>query len=273
VIEWAERALRSSGAEFHPQILAQAHYLLGAGHMLAGHPLVKVEDHLVQAASLAADNNLPEVSASSQFELGNLLAQRGDLANALKAFERTIALAQAAGARFLEIVGHNNLAYHAHLMGDLTMARQHIQVALSLADMDSIFLPRQYLYSTRGEIALAEGELDEAERWFRRALAEADRHGNRLQAANIRANLGLVARARGDLDEALVELEAARRAAADVTARHLQIQIDLWLAELYLQRGEQTASREALARAEERLAGSERRGLETWAAQVRAALR
>jgi ATP/maltotriose-dependent transcriptional regulator MalT len=83
----------------------------------------------------------------------------------------------------------------------------------------------------------------------------------------------LVARARGGLDEALVELEAARRAAADVTARHLQIQIDLWLAELYLQRGEQTAAREALARAEERLAGSERRGLETWAAQVRAALR
>ena len=37
------------------------------------------------------------------------------------------------------------------------------------------------------------------------------------------------------------------------TPSHLQTQIDLWLAELHLQRGEQTAAKEALTRAEARL--------------------
>lgn len=57
------------------------------------------------------------------------------------------------------------------------------------------------------------------------------------------------------------------------TGSHLQTQADLWLAELHLQRGERAAAEEALTRAETRLAGSERQGLQTWARQVRAALR
>jgi ATP/maltotriose-dependent transcriptional regulator MalT len=120
---------------------------------------------------------------------------------------------------------------------------------------------------------LAEGQLDEAESWFKRGLVEAENYDNQRQAANIRANLGLVAQARGDLDGALMGLEAARRAATAITAPHLQIQIDLWLAELYLQREEQAAAREALARAEVGLVSGERRGLQAWAERVRAQLR
>ncbi len=272
VIHWVNRALSDFGAQFGPEALARAYYLLGAGQVQAGGSLEEAGTHLEKAASLSDENNLLEMSARSRFELGNLLAQQGDLAGALGAFEKTLVLAQVVGARFLEILGHNNLAYHAHLAGDLDTAREHIQAGLALAEAHGLFIPRQYLYSTRGEIALAEGQPDEAEGWFRRGLEEAEKNNNRLQAANIRANLGLAARARGDLDEALVLLDEAQRAAAAISAPHLQTQIDLWLAELYLQRGERAAAREALARAEGRLAGSERRGLRSWAERVRAKL-
>jgi tetratricopeptide (TPR) repeat protein len=272
VIHWVNRALADFGAQFDPEAQARAYYLLGAGQVQAGTPLEEAGTHLEKAASLSDENNLPEMAARSRFELGNLLAQRGDLAGALGAFEKTLALAQVAGARFLEILGHNNLAYHAHLAGDLDTAREHIQAGLALAEAHGLFIPRQYLYSTRGEIALAEGQPDEAQDWFRRGLVEAEKNNNQLMAANIRANLGLAARAQGNLDRALIRLEEAQHAAAAISAPHLQTQIDLWLAELHLQRGERAAARAALARADGRLAGSERRGLQIWAEQVRAAL-
>jgi tetratricopeptide (TPR) repeat protein len=269
VIQWAERALPNVDAKRYPEACARVHYLLGAGSLISGRSLAEAEAHLLKAIDLAAENDLPEIAARSRLELGNLLAQRGDLTHALGAFEETIMLARTARERLLEILGHNNLAYHAQLAGDLATAREHIQTGLALAEARSFFLPRQYLYSTRGEIALAEGLPDEAEVWFKRALAEAEKYGNQLQAANIRANLGLVARARGDLEQALDLLETAQSAVAATSAARLQTQVDLWLAELHLQRGERAAAEESLTQAEARLAGGERRGLQAWAKRVR----
>jgi Tfp pilus assembly protein PilF len=156
------------------------------------------------------------------------------------------------------------------LAGNLATAQQHIEQGLELAETHSLFLPRQYLFSTRGEIALTEGELIEARDWFRQALAEADRNGNRPQAANIRANLGLVAREQNQIDEALMLPVAARRSIADLTETHLQTQVDLWLAELHLRRGERVAAEESVKRAETRLAGTkDRAGLQAWTQRVR----
>jgi ATP/maltotriose-dependent transcriptional regulator MalT len=156
------------------------------------------------------------------------------------------------------LLGHNNMAYHAQLAGNLPAAHRHIEAGLKLADAHSLFFPRQYLYSTRGEVALAEGQPAEAETWFRQALTEAEQHQNQALAVNIRANLGAATRDLGKLDEALLLLETARRDAAALVLPYLQTQIDLWLAELYLERGEHAAAREALARALADLSGSER---------------
>ncbi len=118
-------------------------------------------------------------------------------------------------------------------------------------------------------MALAEGALDEAESWLNRALTEAQNSRNQLQTANIHAKLGLVARQHGDLDLALKYLTQAYHALTNEGATHLQTQIDLWLAELHLERGEPSAAEEALSSAEERLSGSERKGLQAWARRVR----
>ncbi len=182
----------------------------------------------------------------------------------------SIALGAAAADDFQVILSLNNAAYHALLDGDRLAAHEHIKQGLARAESRALRVPLQYLYSTRGEIALAEEQFDDAALWFNRALHEAERNENAAHVANTHMNLGLVARARGDLDEALVLLNRARGEAARLPAQHLQIHIELHLAELFLQRGERAAAQESLKRAEALLANGERRQLREQLQQLRA---
>jgi len=250
-------------------VRVRTEFMLGAGLQASGRSLAEAERHLLSAIRLATDAQLPTLLGPSKFELGNVRAQRGDLAGALAAFRQAIADARASGGHMQEVLGHNNAAYHALLASDLAAAHTHITTGLALAETYGVRVLNQWLYSTRGELALAEGQWAEAEAWFTRGMAEAKRYGNRSQLATYRANLGLAARGRGDRDGAMMLLEQARQRAAALMAPHLQSQIDLWLAEVYVERGEHTAALEALTRAERRLAGAEQRRLQTWAAQVR----
>lgn len=286
-VRWAEQGLRHLGhptgpaavhtpaeslspqpveeARLDPSAHASAHLLLGSGLLGSGHRPAELAEHLTAAARLAAEYHLPQVAANSRFLLGNFLAERGDLAGAIEAFRDSIRLAQTANDQYLEVLAHNNTAYHALLAGDLAAARTHIETALALAEARALIVPLQYLYGTRGELALAEGKWAEAESWFQRGLAEAEKHHNFEHIANYQAKLSRAARSRGDLDNALILLEQARETTRPLAAPHLQIQLELWLAELYLERGERAAAAAALARAETRLAGGERRRLQAWA--------
>jgi tetratricopeptide (TPR) repeat protein len=269
-VYWARQALEYLDPADDPESQARLHHLLGAAALRLNRTLAEAERHLARAAELTTEHDLAEIGALNSLELGNLLAQRGELPQALQKYRDMISAAQASGNVMQEVLGHKNLAYHAMLAGDPAAAQQHIEQGLELAETHSLFLSRQYLFSTRGEIALAEGELAEARDWFRQALAEAERNGNRPQVANIRANLGLVAREQDQLDEALMLLINARDSIADLTETHLQTQIDLWLAELHLRRGKRVAAEESLRRAEIRLAGSkDRAGLQAWTQRVR----
>ncbi|HBY97824.1 MAG TPA: hypothetical protein DEP84_28435 [Chloroflexi bacterium] len=269
VVGWVQQGLAFLDVEADPAAHAQAHFLLATARLVTEPSLGEAEVHLAEAVRLASEHDLIDMAARSRFELGNLLAQRGDLAGALQAFRDSIALARAAGNQLQEILGHNNTAYHALLAGDLAAAQEHIETGLALAEARALRLPLVWLYSTRGEIALAEKEWAEAEEWFNRGVAEAERRGNLNQVANYQANLGLAARGRGDLDGALMLLEAARASVERLTAPHLQTQIDLWLVELYLERGEDAAAKQALTRAEVRLVGGERARLQAWVEQLR----
>lgn len=266
---WMEKSLTYLDPGADPEAHALAHFLLGASRLDAGQSLAQSEKELNEAVRLAAENNLVEIGSRSRFILGNVLAQRGDLTGALQAFRDSITLAQAAGNPYQEVLGHNNTAYHALLAGDLAAAHKHVEAGLTLAETRALHLPLQYLYSTRGEIALAEQQWADAEGWFKRALAEAERNGNVQQATNILANLGLVARGRGDSDQALALLETACRSAEKLTAPYLQMQIDLWLAELFLERGERAAADEALRRAQTRPAAEQYARLWAWAGRLR----
>lgn len=273
VVRWAERSLEYLDAAADPAAHAHAHYLFGAGRLReGGAALAEADRHLAEAAQLAAAHGAAWIAALSRFELGNLLAERGDLQAAISVYEESISLSEAAGNPNQQVLSHNNAAYHAMLAGELQRAHRHIGAALALAERLDLRLPLQYLYSTRGEIALAEERWAEAESWFRRSLAEAEAAGNVEQGAKCRANLALAARGRGDLSEALHLLEEATTLAAPLTARYLQAQIDLWLGEVRLALGDHRAARTALAQAEARLADGEYRRLIEWAARLRMAL-
>ncbi|MCL4393946.1 MAG: AAA family ATPase, partial [Chloroflexi bacterium] len=225
---WIEQGIALMDEEGDVESHAMAHYLLGSS------PGDDAEMHLSRAFDHARENNLPELAARSRFALGTLLAERGELERAIHAYRESIELAQTAGDEYAELLGYNNLAYHLLLAGDVNAARENVDRALALAGERAIRLPLQYLYSTRGEIALAERQWDQAESWFKRAVSEAEANGNSEQAAGGFANLGLAAQGRGDLDEALMLLESARDMADKLDAPHFNIRIALSLAELYL---------------------------------------
>jgi hypothetical protein len=140
---------------------------------------------------------------------------------------------------------------------------------LHLADERTLTVTYQWLYSTRGEIALAERDWATAEAWFRRGLPEAERHTNPEMAATYRANLGLAAQGRGDLDSALALLTSASVALTDA---HQRARLDLCLAELHLERGEPALADRALSLAETQLADGERLALRGWAQRLRQGL-
>lgn len=196
VLHWAERGLGYLDGAADPETQALAFHVIGAARLHAGHPPEEVERYHTDAARLAEAHHLPAIAARSRFGLGNVAAQRGDLVGALQAFCEAIKLAQAAGDHFHEILGHNNVAYHALLLGDLITAHEQIEIGLALAEARALYIVRQWLYSTRGQIALAEKRWDEAKDWFRRGLAEAERHANPEMTASYHANLERVGQGR-----------------------------------------------------------------------------
>jgi uncharacterized protein HemY len=154
-------------------------------------------------------------------------------------------------------------------LGNVTAAHEHLQTGLALADARSLSVTYQWLFSTGGEIALAEKDWEAAASWFRRGLPEAERNNNAEMLATYRANLGLAAWGRAALDDALAWLTHARAAAPDSYQR---IQVDLWLTELHLDRGEPASARATLERAEASLVDHERQGLKSRAEGLRARL-
>ncbi len=238
LMRWATRSLEFLDADRDPVAHARAHFLLGAAGLRLGGPgLAEARSHLAEASRLAEEHAATDIALLSRFELGNLLAEAGDLPAAVAMYQEVAAAAAAVADPHRQVLGHNNAAYHAMLMDDLATAHRHLAAATALAEAHDLRLARQYPFSTAGEIALAEARWDEAEAWFRRSLAEAESHGNLEHSAKCHANLALAARGRGDLDAAVVLLEQARRLAEPLAARFLQIQINLWLAETCLARG------------------------------------
>src|SRR5207248_10804151 len=97
------------------------------------------------------------------------------------------------------ILSRNNLAYHMHLLqpGDpaaLAYAEEGLRLAQEYGNLGVM----TYLYSTKGEIALAQGDPAAAEQSFKQGLSLAERLNMPERVAGLTANLGLVAQARGE---------------------------------------------------------------------------
>lgn len=188
--------------------------------------------HLQRAMSQPNAVPSAEQQAQIQFELGGIAAQQGDLSQALEHYHAALLIAET-GPTIVQyrILALNNLAYHHMLQGN-SLALDYAMRGLELAQEYGLIGLQVYLYSTLGEIALAEHNLDEAERQWNTGLALAERLNIRERVAGITANLGLLAIQRGQPARAIHRLAGAQAQADTLRLNHLSALIRIWLAPL-----------------------------------------
>ncbi len=232
VIALAEQVRGSSRQES----AATAELLWGTALSSEGGALESAASHLRLAQEHWQQDPGADLSAiaQTQFELGNVVAQQGDIPQAVAYYRQALETATQARADYAleqRILALNNLAYHLHLLGD-TSAKEYAQAGLKLAQEKGVLGLQAYLYSTLGELSLAAGDLAEAEAYFQEGLELAQRFSVHERVAGLSANLGLVAIRRGETALAIHRLSTALGQADALGARHLAVQVRLWLAPL-----------------------------------------
>jgi DNA-binding SARP family transcriptional activator len=231
----AARELRESGP---PEMAACAEFLWGASLVVeSAHP-VEAERHLREAWLQLQEQPLPFASQVTplqiQYSLAGAFGQQGRSREAVEQFREVLGrLERGEGTldTLRNIMLLNNLAYHLHLLGDPS-AGEYIQKGIRLAQERGSLSHLPYLYSTSGEIALARGDLDAAEKNFRDGLVLARQIPIPERVAGMSANLGLVARARGDLQLAREWLQTALSLVGPLGNHHLEVRIRIALAPL-----------------------------------------
>jgi tetratricopeptide (TPR) repeat protein len=228
----------------HPDatIRGAAQFMWGASLSLEGLDLDEAARHLAMSLDELKDASISASElqvAHVEFELGNIAAQQGRLAEAIAHYQQTLALSRPNkrseqendDALRTHILAHNNIAYHLHLMGD-PRAGTYLEQAIAMARDKGMLTVFAFLLSTQGEIALAQEDFAGAEIAFTHALAHAQRLNQPERVAGITANLGRLAQARGQSELAIHRLSTALSQADTVSSRFLAAQIRLWLAPL-----------------------------------------
>jgi tetratricopeptide (TPR) repeat protein len=221
-----------------------AEFLWGTALSLEGADLQSAAAHLQAAEAICCDlsgaqadkpsSADPSYLARIRFELGSVAAQQGDLERAVELYRQAMLVAcetKSDATITWCILAHNNLAYHLHLLKD-PGAELFALEGLQLAEEYGLFGQQPYLFSTLGEIALARGQLEQAEKSFNRGLVLAERLTLEERIAGLTANLGLVALQQGKTDLAIQRLSSALKKAEAISTLHLAARIQLWLAPL-----------------------------------------
>jgi tetratricopeptide (TPR) repeat protein len=220
-----------------PQSAPEAEFIWGSALSIEGADLQGAADHLGKAGELLrAQGEGADLAmcAAVSFELGSIAAQQGDLDAAIAHYHTTLAIAQNIqldAPRPFDILAYNNLAYHLLLQGD-DSARGYAETGLELARQKGALMFLPFLLSTRGEIALAEEDLETAAKLFTEGLALAERLNLPERIAGLTANLGLVAMRRDETTRAIYLLSTALAQADALGTQHLAAQIRLWLVPL-----------------------------------------
>ncbi len=231
-IEQARQVLKSGDKRY----LVRAELIWGTALSIEGADLSQAKHHLLEALREWEESGSHELFplGQIQFELGSLTAQQGDLEQAVNYYREALAVVNQAGGEEmdeLKVLVLNNLAFHLHLLDDQT-AKAYAEAGLTLSQEKGLIGMQTYLFSTTGEIELAAGNLDIAEKYFFEGLNIAERLAVQERIAGLNANLGLVAIARQQPSVAIYRLSKALGLADLLGTQHLAAQIRLWLAPL-----------------------------------------
>jgi predicted ATPase/DNA-binding SARP family transcriptional activator len=228
------KELRESGP---PELALCAEFCWGTGlGVESAHP-VEAEFHLREAGRLLAERKdyIGSITPTQIiYQLAGVVGQQGRSMEAIDLYRQALAMLERGEAKLdilRNIMLYNNLAYHLHLVGDPSAAG-YIRLGIKLAREKGSLSHLPYLYSTSGEIALAQGDLDVAEKYFGEGLALAEQIPVPERIAGMTANLGLVAKQRGDNGLACKRLKTALNLAQQLGNHHLEVRIQIWLTPL-----------------------------------------
>ena len=225
------------GETSYSGLAGRGYRLLGAALAMEGHDLPAAERYLQKAVAAHRSIGSAGDLCATLFELGNVAAQRGDLARALDCYAESGRTAEAEKVYYYHALAHNNFAYHSLLLGRIDAAQRAAVQGLRVAETHELVGALLHLYSTLGEIRLYLAEWARATDWFGRGLTLADELGNLERQAGYRAGLALAARGEGDSEKAVELLEEANTLIAGQGHEHLHTRIQVWLAETHLLQG------------------------------------
>lgn len=228
------RELRESGP---PELAICAEFNWGAALTVeSAHPM-EAEKHLREAERLLREQQGTLESRITfvqiKYSLAGAFGQQGRSLEAVEQFREVLDMLERGDGTLdtlRNIMLYNNLAYHLHLLGRDTSAVEYIEKGIKLATERGSLSHLPYLYSTSGEIALAHGDLDAAEKYFNDGLVLAGQIPVPERIAGMTANLGLVAKERGDIDLARERLQTALNLTEPLGNHHLEVRIRIWLA-------------------------------------------
>ena len=145
--------------------------LLGAAKAMEGQDLGGAVHDLQRAVAIHRGGESFGELCADLFELGNVAAQRGELAGAISLYEEAAAAAAAGHAYYFLALAHNNYAYHSLLLGRVDAAQQAVLQGQRVARTHELVSAFLHLYSTQGEVHLYRAEWERAGQCFRRGLA------------------------------------------------------------------------------------------------------
>jgi CHAT domain-containing protein/tetratricopeptide (TPR) repeat protein len=143
--------------------------------------------------------------ATTLHNLGNVAADRGDLARAEQLYQQALAIYEKLAPNSLDVARTlNNLGSVARNRGDLARAEELYQQALAIYEkLAPNSLQMASTLNNLGNVAANRGDLARAEQLYQQALAIFEHLApNSLQVAGTLYNLGNVAANRGDLARA-----------------------------------------------------------------------
>jgi DNA-binding SARP family transcriptional activator/predicted ATPase len=222
---WLERAPIEQIQDSEPAVSVQLH-LMRAAVARQTRDYAHSAAQLDVAEQLALQHQFALQMQPILFERGNLQADQGLRAEAIATFERVLQLAQAANNPVYQVLAGNNLAYNALLNDQLALASAQIERTIAIAKDYALGFLWQYVQSTAGEIALAQGQFAEAAQAFEDAFTAAQAWDNHIHMANVRTNQAQLAIRQGDTAQARTLLAEARQHLGTAINPHIQGRIE-----------------------------------------------
>ena len=220
-----------------------------------------------QALELALEHDLGDEGPTAALNLGAAAHQLGELARALRSYERGLPIARALGKVSTEATLQANLAQLNLDLGLFPRAERQLQRAEQLAERAGLVFTTAVVESIRGDLARVQGDLIEAQSALNHSLELFTAEGATREAAEVDLQLAEVLLESGALDQAAENIGTA--ASRGPTSDDLEAAISLTRGRLALRRDQ---AERALTELERALARAQPSGRSELSAAIEAAL-